>query len=131
METRIIDTRITATVQHNAAVEPAVPHTRQAGAVGNQKPMNPENPSAGLPRSARGTVASQKALPNTVEEANLLARSFKRGVSFALDSDSGQVVVLVTNEDTGEIIRQIPSEEFLEMVSRVQEVTGLFFDEVA
>jgi flagellar protein FlaG len=128
METRIIDNRLASIIQHHAATEPAIPHTRPTGAVANQKPMNPDNPSAGLRRSSAGRTAS---LPQTVENANQLAQSAQRGITFAVDNDSGQVVVRVTDEKTGELIRQIPSAQFLEMVSRVQEAVGLFFDEVA
>lgn len=128
METRVIDNRLAAIIQHHAATEPPVPSTRGTGAVSNPKPMDTQNPSTGL----GWTIAGQSAtLPQRVEEANLLAQSAQRTVSFAIDETSGRVVIRVTDETTGEVLRQIPSEQFLEMVARVQEAVGLFFDEVA
>lgn len=128
METRIIDNRLASIIQHHAATEPAIPQTRNTGAVSNRKPMNPDNPSAGFGRSSSGRAES---LPQKVEEANVLAQSAQRDITFAVDNDSGQVVVRVTDVTTGELIRQIPSAQFLDMVSRVQEAVGLFFDGVA
>lgn len=128
METRIIDNRLASIIQHHAATEPAIPHTRQTGAVANQKPMNPDQSSGGL---GRPTVGLPQSLPQRVDEANQLAQTAQRGILFAVDDNSGRVVVRVMDEQTGEVIRQIPSEQFLDMVSRVQEAVGLFFDEVA
>lgn len=128
METRVIDNRLAAIIQHHAATEPPVPSTQRTGAVGNPKPMDTENPSTGLGLTTTGRPTT---LPQRVEEANRLAQSVQRAVSFAIDENSGRVVIRVTDETTGEVIRQIPSEEFLEMVARVQEEVGLFFDEIA
>jgi len=128
METRIIDNRLASIIQHHAATEPAIPPARGTGAISNPKPMNPDHPSAGLSYSSSGALPS---LQQTVESANLFSVSARQGISFAVDDNSGKVVVRVTDTRTGEVIRQIPSEEFLEMISRVQEALGLFFDEVA
>jgi flagellar protein FlaG len=50
-------------------------------------------------------------------------------VKFSVHQVSGQVLVAVTDEDTGEIIRQIPSEEMVELSMKLEEMMGLIFDQ--
>ena len=49
----------------------------------------------------------------------------KKGLAFRIDESSGQSVVSVLDIDSGDIIRQIPNEEALELAQKLSEVTGL------
>lgn len=51
------------------------------------------------------------------------------GLSFSRHEDSGRTMVSVMNRDTDEVIRQIPSEDLLDMAVRMEEMVGLLFDE--
>lgn len=53
--------------------------------------------------------------------------SFNRSLQFRVDEDSGRNVVTVL-DDQGEVIRQIPSEELLEVVARLAEASGGLID---
>lgn len=55
-----------------------------------------------------------------------------------MDDDSGKQVVKVTDSDSGDIIRQIPTEEVLSLSRRIKELqmdvgsaVGMFFDKQA
>jgi uncharacterized FlaG/YvyC family protein len=37
-------------------------------------------------------------------------------------------MVQITDQSTGDVIREIPSEEFLDMAAKLQEMVGLMFD---
>ncbi len=37
-------------------------------------------------------------------------------------------MVRITDQGTGDVIREIPSEEFLDLAGRLQEMVGLIFD---
>ncbi len=50
---------------------------------------------------------------------------------FSVHQASGQVMVVVTDEDTGEIIREIPSQEMLNLAAKLEEMMGLIFDQKA
>ena len=50
-------------------------------------------------------------------------------LKFTVNGNSGKVVVTVTDEATGDVIRKIPSEEILNLASRLEEMIGLLFDE--
>lgn len=58
-----------------------------------------------------------------VEEVNLKMRQLSLGVSFELTEESENIVKVI-DQDTGEIVRQIPSEEFLEMSQRLDDIFG-------
>ena len=58
-----------------------------------------------------------------VEEVNLKMRQLSLGVSFELTDDSENIVKVI-DQETGEIVRQIPTEEFLEMSQRLDDIFG-------
>lgn len=49
-------------------------------------------------------------------------------VSFSYDDRTPNPVIRVTDDKTGEVIRQIPREEMLHLMSRLREVSGLIFE---
>lgn len=49
----------------------------------------------------------------------------RKGLAFRIDDVSGQQVVSVLDEGSGELIRQIPTEEALELAEKMAEVSGL------
>ena len=48
-------------------------------------------------------------------------------IQFQLDEDSGRMLVKVTEQDTGEVIRQIPSEEAVRLAESLSEIRSLLF----
>ncbi|VXC32490.1 Flagellar protein FlaG protein [Pseudomonas sp. 8Z] len=66
-----------------------------------------------------------------VEEAVATIQEFvqtvRRSINFAVDDGSGRVVVKVTDAGSGDVIRQIPSEEALKLAENLTEVRSLLF----
>ena len=56
-----------------------------------------------------------EALRNKVDELNQNAQSVQRSLRFDVDDDTGITVITVRDRHTDEVIRQIPSEELLEL----------------
>lgn len=54
-----------------------------------------------------------------VEKVNEFISSLNRGVAFKVDEESGRDVVTIYETTTGDIIRQIPDEEMLEILRRL------------
>ena len=50
-----------------------------------------------------------------------------RNIQFQLDDDSGRMVVKVTEASTGDVIRQMPSEEALRLAENLSEIRSLLF----
>lgn len=63
----------------------------------------------------------QQAVKDIAASMNLM----QKGLAFNIDEDSGVQVVKVIDEQTGDLIRQIPNEEALDIAKKLSEVTGL------
>jgi flagellar protein FlaG len=63
-----------------------------------------------------------------VEKLNKLARSQQRDVNFSVDRDAHATVIKVFKTETGELIKQFPSEEILSLRAEIRNNTGLVFD---
>lgn len=49
-------------------------------------------------------------------------------LKFAIHEASDKVIVIVTDESTGEIIREIPAREILDLSAKMEEMMGMLFD---
>jgi len=92
------------------------------------------------------TVASTQIKPSSVNETSAPTRevvaqaaqqiqsfvqSMGRNLSFSVDSTTGYHVVRVTNPDTGEIIRQLPSEELLRIAQNFAQINSAIVNQKA
>lgn len=59
-----------------------------------------------------------------MEQMNDFISSINTGLSFRVDEASGRDVVTIYEASTGDIIRQIPEEEMLEVLRRLREQTS-------
>jgi len=71
--------------------------------------------------SIAGVDTKDKQLQEFMGEMN-------RSLQFQVDEDSGRDVIKVLDKDTGDIIKQYPSEEVLNLVSKLSETAGLLID---
>lgn len=84
------------------------------------------------PEDRQPALQSQEIGRQPVEEAvssiREFAQSIQRNLNFSLDDSTGRVVVKVTDGVSGEVIRQIPSEEALRLAETLDEVRSLLFN---
>ena len=73
----------------------------------------------------------REALEAAVEEANRALAETSLSVSFSVDGNTNQVVARLTNESTGEVVRQIPSEDQIAIAARLRELVGVLFNGAA
>ncbi len=50
-------------------------------------------------------------------------------LQFSVHEASGEIMVIVMKESTGEIIREIPPSEILNLAAKLDEMVGLIFDQ--
>ncbi|ENM5730397.1 flagellar protein FlaG [Vibrio mimicus] len=62
---------------------------------------------------------NEEQLAKMVDQMNEFVKSINKGLSFRLDQESGREVVTIYEASTGDIIRQIPEEEMLEVLRRL------------
>lgn len=86
-------------------------------------------PSSSQAVAAQPVVAevSRSQVEDAVASIQEFVQSVKRDLNFAVDDGSGQVIVKVTDPSSGDLIRQIPSEEALQLAENLTEVRSLLF----
>lgn len=79
-----------------------------------------------------GSVPDIPQLAQAVKAINKSLQDQSRAVEFSLDSDSKRVLIKVVDQKTKEILRQIPSEEVLEIAKALDHVQqGLLISQKA
>ena len=72
---------------------------------------------------SQATQPTQEVVAKTAQQLESFVASMGRDLSFSVDSTTGYHVVRVTNPQTGEVVRQLPSEELLK-IAQTMEHTG-------
>ncbi|GGB45093.1 hypothetical protein GCM10011502_17990 [Oceanisphaera marina] len=77
-----------------------------------------------------GTVAEPTAeqLADMAEQMDKFVGSFTHELKFRVDEDSGRNVVTVIDSKSGDTIRQIPTEELLDVIARLAEASSGLID---
>ena len=73
----------------------------------------------------------QHTLAVVAEQLNEFMRSSSRDLEFRVDDGADTTVVTVRNPSTGEVVRQIPNEEALRLMRRLNAQSGTFVDLIA
>jgi len=74
-----------------------------------------------------GVAKSDLDLPELVSRVNQFVHSFSTKLSFYFDDRVSKPVIRVIDEETGEVIRQIPPEEMLARLGHLFDATGIVF----
>ena len=69
-------------------------------------------------------------IKSAVETLNSTMKKIPTSLAFSVDSASNRVVVQVTNEDTGEVVRTLPGEAVLQIARNLESLKGILFDDV-
>lgn len=80
---------------------------------------------------ARSQVQPREAeskVDQAVERLNKMADLFAVALRFSVDKETDRIVVRMIDSQTGELIRQIPPQQLLDIAAKMQEVLGVLFD---
>lgn len=105
----------------NAGARKATPVTREPA---QQAPT----PAASNGPQSAPTPASPK-IEAVAERLESYLRSVSRSLEFRVDSASGKTVVSVRDAETGDLIRQFPSEEVLRLAEMAEDQTIVLVNE--
>ena len=92
----------------------------------SRAPKPYESRGDGVSRGA--SAIDLQALEDIRQGLNEALKPLRIQLNFSQDKDLEQLVVKVMNHDTGEVIRQLPPENMLQMAKRMEELTGLLMD---
>jgi len=95
--------------------------------------LNRSSSSAPVATQLRSAVsatseAEREKLQAAVSDIQGFVQSVRRDINFNLDEDSGRVVANVTAATSGDVIRQIPSEEALRLAENLSEIRSVLFE---
>lgn len=84
--------------------------------------------SLGRERDANGkqtdNLISLEDVKQLAEQGNKVLAEAQRNLQFKVDETTNQVVVSVVDQKSGEVLRQIPSDEVLALAKRLKELDG-------
>ena len=100
-------------------------------------PQTPPSPVDPVRQSKVEAVAKSATEPerDELEQAVTDIREFvqanQRKLDFSIDDSTGRVVVKVIATESGDVIRQIPSETALKLAQSLSQASSLLFDDKA
>lgn len=107
-----------ATTQLTASPVPATT------AVSNSNPSSQQDSNTGLGSNA---VDTKGMVESVVSDLKALSQRAQPNLDFSIDEETGTFVVKVIDKDSGEVIRQLPTEEVLRIAEQLDEMRGLLF----
>jgi flagellar protein FlaG len=90
----------------------------------------PELPKAETVK-ASNSEPKRDELEKAVTDIQEFVQAAQRNLDFSIDDSTGRVVVKVIATETGDVIRQIPSEAALKLAQSLSDASSLLFDDKA
>jgi flagellar protein FlaG len=72
-----------------------------------------------------------RALEKMAGEIDQSARFLNTHIAFSVHEETGETVIKIVDNETEEVIRQIPLEEMLTLMTRIRKMLGLLVDKKA
>ena len=107
------------------ALVQAEPTRGETGVVAQPAPVYAPAGQSGQP------PPTHQQVEQAVGQIKAFLDSSSASVEFSLQEDSGRVVIRIVDEQTQELIRQIPSEEVLTIAQALGRIQGLLVSEKA
>jgi len=112
--------------------------------VSSIRPVEPDRPPQSPPVSPPEAVASAKTgrgpektenqgalekdrVKEIADRLNRMGHIFNRKIRFEVPFDSEDVIVKIIDQETGQIIRQIPPPELVKLATRMEEIYAMIF----
>lgn len=110
--------------------------TRQAAPAAEQVELRPlgagktgNNMAQGESVTDKGALEKNKEqLDELVEDIQAATKVMQRNLNFAVDDSTGLTVIKVTDAVSGDVIRQMPTEDALRLAERLDEMRSLLFE---
>ena len=107
----------------NSSTYSKSPSQNKAEQVIDSQPAN----SGNVVNNTENTL-SPESLDKVAQQLQSFMSEMNRGLEFSVDEDSGRDVIKVIDKESGETVKQFPSEQVLDIVSKLAEATGVLVD---
>ena len=91
--------------------------------------VTPRSPQEAIEQQSE--EATRQKAREGVKSLNEFIKPYNTSLAFSVDEDSGRLVVKVTDNETKEVIRQMPSEEALALAKALDKLKGLLIHQKA
>lgn len=88
----------------------------------------PAHSATEQPQPSKADESQRVALEKAVTDIREFVQSTRRNLDFSIDDSTGIVVVKVVATESGEVIRQIPSETALKLAQNLSDASSLLFN---
>ena len=75
-----------------------------------------------LSSAKKASAVPESELLESVDNANEIGQLLKRKLNFTIDKETDNVIVKVMDEETGEVVRQLPAEEMLRISAHLKKL---------
>lgn len=100
-----------------------------APAVTVKPAAEPAQPNAAVQQPSPAPSIAQVA--EAIKGINKVIQALSQNVEFTIDEDTDRAIVKVVDQETKEVIRQMPSKEVLEIAKALDKVQGLLIRQEA
>ncbi len=108
-------------------VKPVAAGSESANAALGEKELHQRNAAAKKNEESQDFEAMSKVAKEIQERLDLMGSS----LGFSVYNKHETIVAEISNRESGELIKQIPSEEVLRLREKIEEMVGLLLDEKA
>jgi flagellar protein FlaG len=91
----------------------------------------PRSPQEAAEQQKKSEEETRRKVQEGVRNLNEFVKPYNTSLSFSVDEESGRLVVKVTDDETKEVIRQLPSEEALALAKALDKLKGLLIHQKA
>jgi len=84
-----------------------------------------------LPQPAKTEAANPEQIQHAVDQIQRFTQSMARNLNFSVDEETGKTVIKVMDSQTNEIIRQMPSEEAIDIAHALGRIQGTLLNDKA
>jgi len=97
------------------------------GSLSGDRPSKREHPKQVYEDPTTRQSFTGENLYDILQALRSFAEAARSSLKFFIHKATGQVVVEVIAEEDGRVVREIPSEAFLDLEARIDEMTGVLF----
>lgn len=90
-----------------------------------------KNAVAGPGQTDKQNATTQEEVDQAAQKINEALQTVSQKLEFSVDKDTDDIVVKVLDKESGDVIRQIPSEELLKIAKALDKLKGLLVKDQA
>ncbi len=111
-------------------VTPAPPTVEAVGKIEQSSKVKAEIKKEDQARSNTDSGSGKKdsSLEEIVSRTNKVASAYNNQISFEISEEGDPPVVVIRDKESGEVIRQIPAEEMVDLNRKMRDLVGMMFN---